>query len=102
MGFATSSHYFNKVVQKHLEEVPDTKVEVDNIITEGDGDNNAINSFRHILIHCREKKIYLARYKLDTGEEVDFAGTHIGGPLGQHRPRLMPSSTWNLPRTSQN
>ena len=85
MGFADSSHYFNKVVQKHLEDTPDTKVEVDDLFTKGDGPDDAIDSFREVLVRCRAKKIYLARHKLDTREEVNFSGTHIGGPMG-YRP----------------
>ena len=85
MGYAGSSHYFNKVIQKHLEDIPNTKVEVDDLLNESDGPDDAIDSFRHLLVCCRAKKIYLARHKLDAGEEVNFVGTHIGGPLG-YRP----------------
>ena len=82
MGFSGSSHFFNKVVQKHLEDVPSTKVEIDDTLTEGTDPDDAINSFRLLLERCRQKKIFLARHKLEAGEEVDFAGIHIGGPLG--------------------
>ena len=43
---------------------------------------DAIATFRKILVHCREKHIKLARHKLEFGREVDFAGTYIGGPKG--------------------
>ena len=42
----------------------------------------AIATFRKILIRCREKHIKLTRHKLEFIREVDFAGTHIGGPEG--------------------
>ena len=52
MGFSRSSHFFNKIVQKHLEDVPNTKVEVDDRITEGTDPDDAIDSFRHLLERC--------------------------------------------------
>ena len=35
MGFSRSSHYFNKVVQTHLEGIARTHIEVDDILCEG-------------------------------------------------------------------
>ena len=54
-------------------------------MTEGIDADNAIDSSRLLLERCRQKKIFLARHKLEVSEEVDFAGIHIGGPLG-YRP----------------
>ena len=34
------------------------------------------------MVCCKEKHIKLARHKLEFRREVDFAGTHIGGPKG--------------------
>ena len=64
MGYAQSSHYFNRVVQKHLEEVPDTHVEVDDLLIEGTGDDEEIDNIRKVLECCREQNIKLSRYKL--------------------------------------
>ena len=82
MGYSGSSHYFNKVVQKHLEDISNTHVEVDDLLTEGENHDEAIKIFRKVLERCREKNIKLARHKLEAGPEVDFAGIHIGGPQG--------------------
>ena len=82
MGYSRSSHYFNKVVQKHLEDIPQTHVEVDDLLIEGANHEEAIKIFRTVLERCREKNIKLARHKLEAGPEVDFAGIHIGGPQG--------------------
>ena len=49
------------------------------------GPSYEIDSCRQLLERCRQKKIFLARHKLEAGEQVDFAGVHIGGPLG-YRP----------------
>ena len=82
MGYSHSSHYFNKVVQKHLEDISKVHVEVDDLLTEGHNHEEAINTFRQVLERCREKNIKLARHKLEVGQEVDFTGIHIGGPQG--------------------
>ena len=85
MGYSRSSHYFNKIVQKHLEDISNTHVEIDDLLTEGEDQDEAINIFRKVLERCWEKNIKLARHKLEAGSEVDFAGTHIRGPNG-YRP----------------
>ena len=85
MGFSASSHFFNKVVQKHLEDIPNSHLEIDDVLIEGKDENETIDSFRQLLERCRQKKVFLARHKLEAGEEVEFAGVHIGGPLG-YRP----------------
>ena len=82
MGYTGSSHYFNRIVQKIFEDIQDTHIEVDDILTEADTMEECIATFKKILIHCRNKGIKLARHKLEFGREVDFAGTHIGGPEG--------------------
>ena len=55
-------------------------VEIDDLLTEGEDQDEAINTFRKVLERCWEKNIKLARHKLEAGPEVNFAGTHIGGP----------------------
>ena len=44
MGFSRSSHFFNKIVLKHLEDVPSTKVEIDDTLTEGTDTDDTIDS----------------------------------------------------------
>ena len=82
MGYSGSSHYFNRIIQKIFEDIPDTHIKIDNLLTEAETMEEAIATFRKILVCCKEKHIKLARHKLEFGREVDFAGTHIGGPKG--------------------
>ena len=82
MGYTGSSHYFNRIVQKIFEDIPDTHIEVDDILTEGDTMEECLATFKKILVRCRNKGIKLARHKLEFGREVDFAGTRIGGQEG--------------------
>ena len=36
MGYTGSTHYFNRIIQKIFEDIQDTHIEVDDILTEGD------------------------------------------------------------------
>merc|ERR1711867_269804 len=44
-----------------------------------------LSTLKKLLTRCREKNIKLGRQKLECGKEIDFAGTHLGGPEG-YRP----------------
>ena len=57
-------------------------MEIDDILVEAKDSDEAAETFRQILQRCREKNIKLARYKLQAGSELDFAGVHLGGPEG--------------------
>ena len=85
MGYTGSSHYFNRIIQKIMEDIQGIHVEINDLLTEAPTMEEAIARFRKVLIRCRERNIKLARHKLEFGTEVDFAGTHIGGPKG-YRP----------------
>ena len=85
MGFARSSHYFNRVVQKSLSEIAKCHMEVDDILIEAVNEDEAADSLRQVLERCRHKNIKLARYKIQCGPEIDFAGIHLGGQ-GGYRP----------------
>ena len=82
MGYTGSSHYFNWIIQKIMEDIPGTHVIKDDILSEAATMEEVLSIFRKVLIRCREKNIKLARYKLEFGIEVNFASTHIGGPNG--------------------
>ena len=82
MGYTGSSHYFNRIVQKIFEDIPDTHIEVDDMLTEGDTMEECLATLKKILVRCRDKGIKLACQKLEFGRVVDFAGTHIGGQEG--------------------
>ena len=85
MGYTGSSHYFNRMIQKIMEDIPGTHVEIDEILSEAPTMEEVLSFFRKVLTRCREKNIKLARHKLEFGTEVDFAATNIGGP-GGYRP----------------
>ena len=79
MGYTGSSHYFNWIIQKIIEDIPGTHIEIDDLLSEAPTMEEVLSIFRKVLIHCREKNIKLVRHKLEFGTEVNFAGTHIGG-----------------------
>ena len=68
-----------------MEDIQGIHVEINDLLMEAPTIEEAIARFRKVLIRCRERNIKLARHKLKFGTEVDFAGTHIGGPEG-YRP----------------
>ena len=78
MGYTGSSHYFNQIIRKIIEDIPGTHVEVDNMLSEAATMEEVLSIFRKVLVPCREKNIKLARHKLEFG-------THIGG-LDSYRP----------------
>ena len=80
MGYTPSSYYFNRIIQKILEDIPGTHVEIEDLLTEVPSMEEALSILRKVLLRCREKNIKLARHKLEFGAEVDFVGTHIGRP----------------------
>merc|ERR1711895_144484 len=80
-----SSHYFNRVIQKLMEDIQGVHMEIDDLLCKGVTMEDVLTTLRKVLTRCREKNIKLARQKLEFGKEIDFAGTHIGGPEG-YRP----------------
>ena len=80
MGYTQSSHYFNRINQKIMEDIQGTHVEIDNLLTEAPTMEEALATFRKVLIQCRERNIKLARHKHEFGTQVDFTGTHIWVP----------------------
>ena len=100
MGYTGSSHYFNRIIQKILEDIPGMHVEINDLLTEAPSMEEALSIFRKVLIQCREKNIKLARHKLEFGTEVDFAGTHIGGPEGYRPTTAKISIILDLPATT--
>ena len=63
-----------------MEDIHQTHVEIDDLLTTAVSEEEAIRIFRQVLICSHDKKIKRARYKLEGGTKVDFAGAHIGGP----------------------
>ena len=85
MGYTGSSHYFNRIIQKIMEDLTGVYVEIDNLLCKGKTMEEVLSTLRKVLTRCREKNIKLARHKLEFEKEIDFTGTHIGGPDG-YRP----------------
>ena len=50
MGYSRSSHYFNKVVQKCLEDIEKVHVEIDDVLVEGVDSDEAAKTFKQILL----------------------------------------------------
>ena len=65
-----------------MDDIPRTHVKVNDMLSEEATMEEVLSIFRKVLVRCREKNIKLARHKLEFGMEVNFAGTHIGGPDG--------------------
>ena len=82
MGYTGLSHYFNRIIQKIMEDIQGKHMDIEDLLMKAPTMEETIARFRKVLIHCRERNIKLARRKLEFGTEVDFAGTHIGGPEG--------------------
>ena len=81
-GYTGSSHYFNRVIQKLMEDIQGVHMEIDDLLGEGVTLEEVLATLRKVLTRCREKNIKLARHKLEFGKQIDFAGTHIRGPEG--------------------
>ena len=87
MGYTGSSHYFNRIIKKIMEDITGVHVEINDLLCEGTMMEEVLSTLRKVLTRCREKNIKLARHKLEFGKEINFAGTHIGGPDG-YRPTM--------------
>ena len=97
MGYTGSSHYFNKVIQKLMEDIPGVHIEIDDLLCEVEKMEDVLQILRKVLTRCREKNIKLARHKLEFGKEIDFAGTHLGGPEGYRPTTAKINGIINLP-----
>ena len=60
MGYAGSSHYFNRVIQNLLEDITQVHIKIDDLLVEPETEEEAINTFRKVLVICREKNLKLA------------------------------------------
>ena len=101
MGYSGSSHYFNRIIQKIFEDIPDTHIEIDNLLTETESMEEAIAIFRKILVHWKEKHIKLARHKLEFGREVEPILEAAKASI-QPLPKLRALSICPIPPTSPN
>ena len=73
MGYTGSSHYFNRIIQKIMEDIQGAHVEIDDLLCKGVMMEDVLSTLRKVLTRCREKNIKLARHKLEFGKEIDFA-----------------------------
>lgn len=97
MRYTESSYYFSHIIQKILEDIFEIWVQIDNLLTEAETMEEAINIFRKVLLICREKNTKLATHKQEFGKEVDFTGTQIGGPEGYHPTKAKINGILELP-----
>ena len=56
MGYTGSSHYFNRIIQKIMEDIPGPHVEVNNMLSEAATMDKVLSIFRKVLVFYREKK----------------------------------------------
>ena len=68
-----------------MEDIQGVHVEIDDLLCEWVSMEEVLLTLWKVLTRCREKNIKLARHKLEFGKEIDFSGTHLGGPEG-YRP----------------
>ena len=97
MGYTGSSHYFNKVIQKLMEGIGGIHIEIDDLLIEAEEMLEALDILRKVLTRCRLKNIKLARHKLEFGTQINFAGTHLGGPDGYRPTTAKIESIINMP-----
>ena len=64
MGYTGSSHYFNRVIQKLMEDIQGVHVEIDDLLCEAVSMEEVLSTLRKVLTRCREKNIKQARHKL--------------------------------------
>ena len=74
MGYTGSSHYFIRLIQKILEDIPGTHVEVDDLLTEAPTMDEALALFKKVLVRCPEKNIKLARFKQSFAQRWTLQG----------------------------
>ena len=67
-----------------MEDIQGVHVEINNLLCKGVTTEEVLTTLRKVLTRCREKNIKLARHKLEFRKEIDFKGTHLGGPEGYH------------------
>ena len=60
MGYTGSLYYFNRIIQKIMEDIQGIYMEIYDLLTEAPTMEEAITRFRKVLIHCRERDIELA------------------------------------------
>ena len=80
-----------------MEDIQQVHIEIDDLLVEGIDSTEATQMFRTVLQRCRDKNIRLARYKLQAGEQLDFAGIELGGPNGFRPCQSKIDAILNLP-----
>ena len=80
-----------------MEDIPGVHIEIDDLLCEEEKMEDVLQILRKVLTRCREKNIKLARHKLEFGKEIDFAGTHLGGPEGYRPTTAKINGIINLP-----
>ena len=60
MGYTGSSHYFNCIIQKIMEDITGVHVEIDDLLCKGANMEEVLSTLKRVLTRCREKNIKLA------------------------------------------
>merc|ERR1712089_83255 len=78
MGFCNSGHSFVTNLSLLLADL-DVLSEVDDLLMEGQTEDEVLKKFEELLIRCRKFNIKISRWKIQFGENVRFAGMTVGG-----------------------
>ena len=81
MGFINSGHSFVQNLSILLADL-ELLSEVDDILLEGESEDEVLKKFELLLERCRKHNIKISKRKVQCGEQVVFAGVTIGGKEG--------------------
>merc|ERR1712101_31264 len=81
MGFVNSCHYFIKSLSLLLADLDVLSV-VDDLLLEGESEEEVLRKFEKLLDRCRQYNIRISKRKIQFGQSVVFAGLHLGGENG--------------------
>ena len=81
MGFCNSGHSFVNSLSLLLSDL-DVLSEVDDLLMEGETEDEVLKKVEELLKRCRKFNIKISRRKVQFGETVKFAGLTLGGENG--------------------
>ena len=81
MGFCNSGHSFVNSLSLLLSDL-EVLSEVDDLLMEGESEEEVLKKFKKLLERCRKFNIKISRRKVQFGETVKFAGMTLGGENG--------------------
>ena len=77
MGFCNSGHSFVNSLSLLLSDL-EVLSEVDDLLMEGESEEEVLKKFKKLLERCRKFNIKISRRKVQFGETINFAGLTLG------------------------